>query len=419
MNYLLSILLLFFSFASNAQTWKSVPRIDISLSPAGRFTRPWNQFEFNPYTNKLWFVSDTRVSIMETDGNFKIIQDNEELGNMMTGIKLKFAFTPNNIYYASWYESLWTFNNYVTAPVLSGLAGFEDITSNEDTIYITTPGVGGLGLRKYTDAGGVIQSNNYPYRVSSKGIYLYIHKIESSNQVGYLTGPNISDYAILNNDPLYLLANINEVKFSNQTDTLYIAGENGISLAYNYFTVANITPSNTTNMPSSNVLEIDFGANDTLWAVFGDTNGDPFSIAKLSGNTWIDVLDNASSPIDFTNFWGMAIDTLGNPYFIDNQYLHTIISPSSPGWLGLESLSVSNFQTLISPNPSNDKIKITYSQKSIKDIYITDAQGKIVQTLASNSKEVNIDISTWQKGVYFVKSVEKNGKSSFNRFVKE
>jgi len=419
MKHLLSILVLFFSFASNAQTWQSVPRIDTSLTPVSRFTKPWNQFEFNPYTNKLWFVSDIRVSIMETDGNFKVIQNNEELGNLMTGINLKFAFTPSRVYYASWYESLWTFNNYVTAPVLSGLAGFEDITSNEDTIYITTPGVGGLGLRKYTDAGGVIQSNNYPYRVSSKGIYLYIHKIESSNQVGYLTGPNISDYAILNNDPLYLLANINEVKFSNQTDTLYIAGENGISLAYNYFTVANITPSNTTNMPSSNVLEIDFGANDTLWAVFGDTNGDPFSIAKLSGNTWIDVLDNASSPIDFTNFWGMAIDTLGNPYFIDNLFLHTIISSTSPGWLGLESLSVSNFQTLISPNPSNDKIKMTYSQQSIKDIYITDAQGKIVQTLTSSSKEVNIDISTWKKGVYFVKSVEKNGKSSFGRFVKE
>jgi len=220
-------------------------------------------------------------------------------------------------------------------------------------------------------------------------------------------------------DPLFLPGTLNDIKFSNQTDTLFIAGENGISLAYNYFTVANITPSNTTNMPSSNVLEIDFGADDTLWAVFGDTNGDPFSIAKLSGNTWIDVLDNANSPIDFTNFWGMAIDTLGNPYFIDNLFLHTIINSTSPGWLGLESLSVSNFQTLISPNPSNDKIKITYSQQSIKDIYITDVQGKIVQTLASNSKEVNIDISTWQKGVYFVKSVEKNGNSSFNRFVKE
>jgi len=110
---------------------------------------------------------------------------------------------------------------------------------------------------------------------------------------------------------------------------------------------------------------------------------------------------------------------LGNPYFIDNQYLHTIISPSSPGWLGLESLSVSNFQTLISPNPSSDKIKISYSQLSIKDIYITDAQGKIVETLTSSSKEIEIDVSTWQKGVYFVKSVEKNGNSSFGRFVKE
>jgi len=418
MNYLLSILLLVFSFASNAQTWKSVPRIDTTLTPFYRFQRPWSQFEFNPYTNKLWFISDNNVSIMETDGNFKVIRDNEELGDLMSGIRLQFSFTPNRIYYASWLETLWTFDNYVAVPVLSGLADFTDLKSNGDTLYIVASG-NGEGLRKYTETGGVIQTNNYPTRVEVKNSFLYFHRIESTNQVGYFTGPNILDYAMLNSDPLFLGGTLNDIKFSNQTDTLFIAGENGISLAYNYFTVANITPSNTTNMPSSNVLEIDFGANDTLWAVFGDTNGDAFSIAKLSGNTWIDVLDNGNCPIDFTNFWGMAIDTLGNPYFIDNLFLHTIISSTSPGWLGLESLSVSNFQTLISPNPSNDKIKITYSQQSIKDIYITDVQGKIVQTLTSSSKEVNIDISTWQKGVYFVKSVEKNGKSSFNRFVKE
>jgi len=419
MKHLLSILLLFFSFASNAQTWKSVPRIDISLSPAGRFTRPWNQFEFNPYTNKLWFVSDIRVSIMETDGNFKVIQDNEELGNLMTGIKLTFAFTPNRVYYASWYESLWAFDNYVSVPILSGLTDFSGLASNGDTVYATMANGFSVGMKKYTETGGTVQTNHYPEKVIAKNEFMYAYTLGSSGSLFYYYGPNWNDGAYLTSDPLFLTGALNDIKFSNQTDTLFIAGENGISLAYNYFTVANITPSNTTNMPSSNVLEIDFGANDTLWAVFGDTNGDPFSIAKLSGNTWIDVLDNASSPIDFSNFWGMAIDTLGNPYFIDNQYLHTIISPSSPGWLGLESLSVSNFQTLISPNPSNDKIKITYSQPSLKEVYITDTQGKIVQTLTSSSKEVNIDISTWQKGVYFVKSVEKNGKSSFNRFVKE
>jgi len=418
MNYLLSILLLFFSFASNAQTWKSVPRIDTSLTPIYRFKKPWNQFEFNPYTNKLWFVSDNGVSIMETDGNFKVIQDNGELGNLMTGIKLTFAFTPNRVYYASWYESLWAFDNYVSVPILSGLVGYNDLTANGDTVYAIASG-NNLGMRKFTEIGGVIQTNHHLLNALAKGDFFYFYNSPSVNVVGYYYGPNLLDYNFITSDPLFLGGTLNDIKFSNQTDTLFIAGENGISLAYNYFTVANITPSNTTNMPSSNVLEIDFGANDTLWAVFGDTNGDPFSIAKLSGNTWIDVLDNGNSPIDFTNFWGMAIDTLGNPYFIDNLFLHTIISPSSPGWLGLESLSVSNFQTLISPNPSNDKVKMTYSQQSIKDIYITDAQGKIVQTLTSSSKEVNIDISKWQKGVYFVKSVEKNGNSSFGRFVKE
>ena len=160
MNYLLSILLLFFSFASNAQTWKSVPRIDISLSPAGRFTRPWNQFEFNPYTNKLWFVSDNGVSIMETDGNFKVIQDNGELGDLMTGINLKFAFAPNRVYYASWYESLWAFDNYVSVPILSGLVGYNDLTANGDTVYAIASG-NNLGMRKFTEIGGVIQTNHH------------------------------------------------------------------------------------------------------------------------------------------------------------------------------------------------------------------------------------------------------------------
>jgi len=419
MNYLLSILLLFFSFASNAQTWKSVPRIDTSLTPIYRFKKPWNQFEFNPYTNKLWFVSDNGVSIMETDGNFKVIQDNGELGNLMTGIKLTFAFTPNRVYYASWYESLWAFDNYVSVPILSGLTDFSGLASNGDTVYATMANGFSVGMKKYTESGGTVQTSQYPPNVIAKNDFLFAYRLNPLSQIGYYYGPNWNDFTYISTDPMYISSSTNDVQFANETDTFYIASSNGISKVYNYSIFENITPSNTTNMPSSNVLEIDFGANDTLWAVFGDTNGDPFSIAKLSGNTWIDVLDNGNSPIDFTNFWGMAIDTLGNPYFIDNLFLHTIISPSSPGWLGLESLSVSNFQTLISPNPSNDKVKITYSQQSIKDIYITDVQGKIVQTLTSSSKEVNIDIFKWQKGVYFVKSVEKNGNSSFGRFVKE
>ncbi|MBL4862008.1 MAG: T9SS type A sorting domain-containing protein [Crocinitomicaceae bacterium] len=414
MRYLVVTFIMILSSAIQAQTWKSLSKLD---GGGGNFISPYGQFEINPYTNDIWFVSNDKASIIEDDGTVIIFLPNNELGSLYIGNPLKFVFTPNHVYYFKTDENLYSFDSYVSSLVLATIPDLINITSNEDTVYLATDNW--VGVKKYTESGGIVQTNYFAQEFSVKGQFMYVHDIGVSDQIGYYYGANYDDFALINSDPDFLGGTVNDVKFTNNSDMFYVASQNGISYALNYGFVGNISSTNTTNMPSDNVLEIDFDPNDVLWATFGDVNGDAFAIAHLDGTNWVDIYDSGNSPINFSQYFGMAIDTLGNPYFCDLDNLHTIATATSPTWVGVDELTNNKLSVLVHPNPANDLVSVAFDDNDTYSVIVTDINGKLIKSYDDVHNELTINISSWKNGVYIIRSIDEKGSASNNKFIKQ
>jgi len=354
LKYFVFILTLI-AFSSFSQTWQSLPYTQFSN------TVPYGQFIINQYSNDIWMVNDNKVAVIENDGTIRLFNYNQ-LGTLWNGDHLRFTFTPDSIFYMKKTMGLFNFNNYVSSLTVSE-SNISDITSNKDTVFISRMGT----LLKYVD-GSVTDTYSSPVEPVVKNGFLYTGSDALGHIVSYLT-----EYFFT--DPEYLLANLNDKKFKRFSDSIYVGTDKGIMFAYNYDILDTITPNNTVNMPSPNVLEIEFDDKDSLWAVFGDVNDVPFAIAKLEGDTWASVFNGSNCPINFLNFKGLEIDTLGNLWVVDNVALHTLLTLNSPQWLGNEEL-ISDGKIVIYPNPSNGKISIV--AKDISKVTILDVTGLVV-----------------------------------------
>jgi hypothetical protein len=386
------LILISLVFQGNSQTWQSINYSQFSN------TVPWGQFTINQYTNDIWMVNDNKVSILENSG-VKQLFDYTDLGTLWTGDELKFTFTPDSVFYMKKVYGLFNFNNYVSTQILIE-TDITDITSTNDTVYISRMGTG----LKYA-GGNVVDTYFSAADVSIKNEFLYTDNGVLGYEVAYSN-------VMLWSDPEYLFASMNCKKFQRHTDTIFAGTTKGIMYAFNYDVLDTITPNNTSNMPSANILEIEFDHQDSLWAVFGDVNDVPFAIAKLEGSIWTNVFNTSNSPIDFSNFLGLEIDTLGNLWVADNMALHTILTPNSPTWLGLNDYHLpQNFN--VYPNPSSE----TFSIQNLNEfdlIKVVDLQGRVV--IETNEK-YNIDISSIHCGNYIVQ-VFMNGQSYNLTFIK-
>jgi hypothetical protein len=393
MNWLklVVVFIILFSTGLKAQTWQSISKL-------GTYeTAPYRQFSIDPYRNNIWFIHDTKVSVIENSGNIHVFTS-AELGPLWTVDNIQFAFTPSNIYYNINIFGFHTFTNYQSTLIDSSFCDYLNITTDLDTIYVTMANQ--TGFRKFYNSTTEIYGKNYT-EIDAKGSFIYGN---NGSSVVYKYEPSSNTSTILNSDPHYLWTIFHDTKFSRKSDTLYVAGKKGISYAYNYDFLDTITPNNTINMPSPNVLEIEFDDKDSLWAVFGDANDVPFAISKLEGNTWTSRFDNSNSPIDFSHFYGLEIDTLGNLWVADLNYLHTFLTPNSPSWLGTENLTPS-FNINVFPNPSSDNITISEIPLSLigSNATITDLNGKQMIHFAITDQQQNLDCSTLKNGVYFLR----------------
>ena len=383
---------------SNAQ-WQSI-------SKNGTYeTAPYRQFIIDPYRNSIWCIQDLKVSVIENSGTIHKFTSTE-LGQLWTHDELKFVFTPSNIFYNINYFGFHSFTNYTSVLVDSSFCDYLNMSNNNDTVFITMANQ--AGFRKFVNSTSEVFYKNY-FKINSKGQFIYGNN-GSSAIFKYIQTTNTS--VNLTSDPEYLFGIFHDTKFSRHSDTLYVAGKKGISFAFNYDFLDTITPNNTVNMPSPNVLEIEFDHEDKLWAVFGDASDVPFSLAKLEGSTWVNQYDATNSPIDFNNYLGMEIDTLGNVWVADNQHLHTLLSENSPAWLSMVELKLTTTFS-IHPNPTKDYIELA-TEKPTGEYQLLDAQGRIVKTEKIHSSQQLIDLSTLQSGVYFI-AIDGNVK----RFVKE
>jgi hypothetical protein len=387
-------LVLFFLIGSlnlRAQTWQSINNSNFYN------TKPWGQFVINQFTNDIWLVNDNKVAVIENSGFIQPF-GSVDFGELWTGDHLRFTFTSDSVFYMKSIFGLFNFTDYVSTPSLVE-SEILNITTNADTIFIIRSGsilkyIDGNAIDSYFNASDIICKNEFLY--SDNGVIG--HNVNYSN-------------VLLWDDPHYLLASIHDKKFQRYTDSLYVSTKKGVMYAFNYDILDTITPNNTINMPSPNVLEIEFDDKDSLWAVFGDVNDVPFAISKLEGNTWTSRFDNTNSPIDFSNFYGLEIDTLGNLWVADLNYLHTFLTLNSPTWLGTKEMPQS-IQINIFPNPTSDHITISEIPLSLigSNATITDLNGKQILDFEITQQQEQIDCSSMKKGVYFLRIGEQNQK---------
>ena len=84
--------------------------------------------------------------------------------------------------------------------------------------------------------------------------------------------------------------------------------------------------------------------------------------------------------------------------------------------LGLNNLENASF--LLFPNPTNDKLNIALKDQSIEGLQVFDVQGKLIKEVDlknSNSPIISIDVTSFDKGVYFIKS--RGNSSETQKFI--
>jgi hypothetical protein len=387
MKALITYLILIFHISLGfSQTWQSINKVQFSN------TVPWGQFTINQYTNDIWLVNDNKVALIQNSGNIQMF-DYLDLGTLWTGDDLMFAFTPDSLFYMIKTVGLLNFNSFSSSQIFSE-TNISTITSNADTVYISRMGT----LLKYVD-GNVTDTYYSASDILAKNSYLYSNNGVLGHNVAYSN-------VMLWTDSQYLMAPLNTMRFQRFTDSIYVGTTKGLMFAFNYDVLDTITPNNTTNMPSPNVLEIEFDHFDSLWAVFGDVNDVPFAIAKLEGSTWTNVFDASNSPIDFSNFLGLEIDTLGNLWVADNMALHTLLTPNSPSWLGLnDNELVQNLN--VYPNPATDQLTISSSTVNKNNYILFDPQGRKVLEGSLTGTTTQLDLSKLARGNYLLQIGEK------------
>jgi len=387
MKKLLFIFLVLSIQLSTAQEWKTV------LADYCHGFFPSNQFAVNPYTNQFWFARGDAAAVIETDGTVKHFTE-EEVGPHWHFSQLQFGFTPDHLFYVKAQAGLHLFDNYESVLIEPSENDITTIRNDGDTLFMrrsTAP------LLKYVFpvvseqilVGGsdAISKNGHFYM--NAGPYAYV--INNTNTFFY-------------ESVFYLQAPSTTFQFQNYTDTIYLGFTKGISKAYAGECFDTITPNNTTNMPSGNVLEIEFDKNDDLWVAFGDEQDNHIALAHLEGDTWTDIFTPENSPLDFSRFYGFEFDTLVNLWVATADQLHTLLTPNSPEWLSTKELEQPVMNVSVYPNPTQTQFTLSAPElKKATSAALFDLSGRKVRTYSNISDQSILNVKGLNKGVYILK----------------
>lgn len=93
--------------------------------------------------------------------------------------------------------------------------------------------------------------------------------------------------------------------------------------------------------------------------------------------------------------------------FYDNYHLPNFVlvdcnSFPNANRQGLYTLTYENSSFKIFPNPAKTIVNITSNNKNIKEITLSDMQGRILKTIEVNKTNTQLDISNYQAGTYLI-----------------
>jgi len=399
------------------QTWQSINSDDISpinvftsSGDGGTIASKW--FKINPYDNSIWLGWTDKIQVLRNDGTIELF---DYLSNPILhqyGNMLEFEFTSSYTYVVDENFGLYKYDGINWSAVYL-VNGGSFISSDADSVWMST-----LNNNNFVQSyDGFTYPDTQTFdRVVSKNGNKWVSG--SSYDMGIGTYNN-GLYRLYSPDTSNLLSWSNhDFKFAKNSDTLYVAGDIGFSLAFQNKFIDTITSENSSNMPAGEIIEFEFDNDNNIWAVFGNSSFNPSAIAFYDqiSETWSQIYNSGNTPIDFSVRISIEVDTSGNLWVTDGQFLHILKINNPPAWL--EVLETENLQSFnIYPNPVEDNLNIQCAT-SIDQIKISDLQGRLIKTIQLNSENYNLDLANFEAGQYII-SIHSGNKIERKNFIKQ
>ena len=395
------VVFLLLAINSYSQTWKTIHASDYHspnsfVQQAAGFEQFNKQFFVNTYDNSIWFGFKSEVNGFDSFGHYFHYNNFNVPTFHQQSIFLDFAATPNYVVALDRYFGVHKFEGG-TWSLLSTVTEGIDISSDQDTIFVARSSAEFLKLSNGNSTLGSISSLK---RLKSKNGNFW-GSTSTNSFVSLFQNENLIFYSP---DTCTLLDWTNyDMKFSKTSDSIYIAGASGISVAINGVFIDTITPTNTIGMPSASVFEIEVDSQNNIWAVFGLAYNQVTHVGYLNRSTgiWTKVYDATNSPVNFDFRVSIELDSADNLYVVDTD-LHVLEINTLPSWLGLQDNEKPN-QIKLFPNPASETLTISLPENaSTTECILFDNAGKEMKRFRVSGGENLVDISGLENGIYLI-----------------
>lgn len=400
MKPLVILIFLLLSKIAISQTWQSMHRNDFGFDFGGWFaTTSGTNYGFNisPYDNSIWLLRNEKITYIDPNGTLTEFEQDIDPVLNENGDYKDFAFANNKVYALDKWSGVYSFDG--TAWSFEHMLVYgSNFCSDGDTLWVGENGGSGDGVQILN---GTMTFLDHGYtNIRTKNGLTWVNN--SSSVARYYSGQFAQYYSP---DTCILLSTAVETfKFSPNTDSLYVAGDLGISIAHDDMFIDTITQFNTTNMPTGYIKEMEFDADDNIWATFTENGATCTSIGFLdrTTNTWTEY-NNNNSPINFPAHSAIELDTNGNLWVANISELHCLQLGTTPDWLATKELNTSKFTMY--PNPSDGNVSINLKENTnANEVRVADVSGTILieESFASNY--------SWNlpTGIYFVTLFEND-----------
>ena len=398
------------------QEWHKYHRNDVgfayALTDPDYITTSGRHFRINPYDNSLWMVSQHTIQTIASDGTKQYFHFTNTPILVPPYRLVTFEFLPNKVFILDEYNGIYLYENEELSVLYSTTGLCNGITTYGDSLFILR---NNNPMVKWTDqnlyylfstgtARRIIVKNNWFWmgrNFGTSGLSLY-------NQTGIQSS---FDYSLRMDPGNY------DFKFSPHHDTLYVAGNKGLSLLHNLTFFDSIAPDNTTNMPPGVILDFEFDANDNIWALFGSDAQTPTSIAHYDQATknWDVHYDTGNANLNFDTYCSIELDNLGNLWMVNQAYIHVLELSTLPDWLSVKQPKL-EARVSIYPNPAKETVSIE-TDVILSEIYLTDQLGKRIRTF--NPIEKQFSVAELPSGMYFLELMTEQGEKTTVKLVKE
>ena len=403
---LIAVFFLFTSCSSFAQTWQTIPNEHYNVSTytgANVVSYNFSQFEINPLDGTMWFISnfsgsDFNLKRINTDGSMTLFTpSNMPYMDVNNRYFYGIEFSSNKVYALHRFDGVYSYDgtNWLSEAIFDKGT---TVCSDGDTLYF---GRENEDFFRLTETGSTYNYSNCRRMAVRNG-----NAWRSSSFDNFIQklNPTFDGSTTYNPDTCNLLDWSNsDFKFARTSDTLYVAGDQGFSLAYGDFFEDTITMNTAPSMPYPSIIEFEFDSQDNIWAVFGDGGTQGFFPMYIgyydrSVQDWTMIYDQSSCPVDFTEQLDIEIDLNDNLWVCDRNDLHVLKINTTPGWLSLVEKEIDQFSVF--PNPSNGNITI-HTEVNVSDMEILDASGRLIKKIPFQT-EFQIE----EEGTYIIRLLE-------------